>query len=155
MLSLGDWNFKRIFLRMYFWLSTMVFKPTSIFFNDWAALWVLICMVHLIICYCRVVYAFQSESIILHSCLNDKEPIARIRRDIWNLSASNGIWTHNDLVRKRTLNHLAKLVSLAKWLSFRLQSKWLWVRVSHIFAVVALSHLALIQLNSFSRSSNL
>ena len=154
MLSLGDWNFKHIFLRMYFWLSTMVFEPTSIFLNDWAVLWVLICMVHLIVCYCRVVYAFQSES-ILHSCLNNKELLARNRHGIWNLSASNGIWTHNNLVCKRTLNHLAKLVSLAKWLSFRLQNKWLWVRISHIFAVEALSHLALIQLNSFSRSSNL
>ena len=37
----------------------------------------------------------------------------------------------NHLVRKRTLNHLAKrhLVSLAKWLSVRLQTKWFWVRV--------------------------
>ena len=26
-----------------------------------------------------------------------------------SLSDSNGIWTHNHLVRKRTLNHLAKL----------------------------------------------
>ena len=36
------------------------------------------------------------------------------------LSDSNGIRTHNHLVRKRTLNHLA---SLAKWLSFRLRTK--------------------------------
>ena len=32
---------------------------------------------------------------------------------IWNLSESNGIQTHNHLVDKRTLNHLAKLVSFA------------------------------------------
>ena len=37
--------------------------------------------------------------------------------------------THNHLVRKRTLNHLAKLASLAKWLSARLRTKWLLVRV--------------------------
>ena len=63
--------------------------------------------------------------------------------------------THNHLVHKRTLNHLAKLAkwlscvvstylygafdcmflschqlaSLAKWLSVRLWTKWLWVRV--------------------------
>ena len=30
---------------------------------------------------------------------------------------------------KRTLNHLAKLASLGKWLSVRLRIKWLWVRV--------------------------
>ena len=37
--------------------------------------------------------------------------------------------THNHLVRKRTLNHLAKLKQLAKCLSVGLQTKWLWVRV--------------------------
>ena len=35
----------------------------------------------------------------------------------------NGIRTHNHLVCKRTLNHLAK------WSSVRLQTKWLWFRV--------------------------
>ena len=35
--------------------------------------------------------------------------------------------THNHLFRKRALNHWAKLVSLAKWLSFRLRTKRLWV----------------------------
>ena len=42
------------------------------------------------------------------------------------LSDSNGIRTHNHIVRKHTLNHLAKLA--AKWLSVHLRSKWLWVR---------------------------
>ena len=46
--------------------------------------------------------------------LNVKELLAWNRHDIWNLSDSNGIRTHSHLVRKRTLNHLAKL---AKWLS--------------------------------------
>ena len=41
----------------------------------------------------------------------------------------NGTRTHNQLVRKRTLNHLAKLASLAKRLSVRLRIKWLWLRV--------------------------
>ena len=49
-----------------------------------------------------------------NSCLNVKELLAQRRRDIWNLSDCNGTRTHNFLVRKRTLNHLAKL---AKWLS--------------------------------------
>ena len=45
---------------------------------------------------------------------------------------SNKIRTHNPLVRKQILNHLAKFnaASLAKWLSVRLQTKWLRVRVS-------------------------
>ena len=41
----------------------------------------------------------------------------------------NGTRTHNHLVCKRTLNHVAKLASLAKWLSVRLRAKHLWVRV--------------------------
>ena len=48
---------------------------------------------------------------------------------IISLSDSNGIQTHNHLVHKRTLNHLAKLVCWAKCLSVRLQTKWLWVRI--------------------------
>ena len=45
-----------------------------------------------------------------------------------SLSDGNRTWTHNHLVRQQTLNHLAKLASLAKWLSVCLQTKWLWVR---------------------------
>ena len=46
----------------------------------------------------------------LHSivCLNIEELLARSRRHIWSLSDSNGIRTHNHLVRKRTHKHLAK-----------------------------------------------
>ena len=40
------------------------------------------------------------------------------------LSDSNVIRTHNHLVRKRKLNHLAKLA----WLSVSLRNKWLWPR---------------------------
>ena len=39
----------------------------------------------------------------------------------------NGIRTHNNLVRKRTLNYLVKLASLVEWLSICLRAKWLWV----------------------------
>ena len=41
--------------------------------------------------------------------LKVKELLARSRSHIWDLSDSNEIRTHNHLVRKRTLNHLAKL----------------------------------------------
>ena len=61
-------------------------------------------------CY-YVTYASQSES-TLYSSLKVKELLARNRRDIWNIwSDSNWIRTHNHLVRKRTLNHLAKIFS--------------------------------------------
>ena len=53
--------------------------------------------------------AFWSES-TLYSFLNVKELYGRNRRDIWSLSDSNRIRTHNHLVCKPTLSHLAKLV---------------------------------------------
>ena len=55
-----------------------------------------------------------SEWTTLNSCLNIKEPLARSRRKIWSLSDCNWTQTQNPIVRKRTLNHLAKLT---KWLS--------------------------------------
>ena len=76
--------------------------------NDSTVLSVLICTVHWTVRYYHVTYAFHSES-TLYSCLNVKELIAQNRRNILSLSKSNGIRTHNHLVRKRTLNHLAKL----------------------------------------------
>ena len=66
---------------------------------------------HLTVCYHHVTYEFQSES-TLYSCLNFKGFLARNRHNIWSLSDSNRIRTHNHLVRK--LNDLAKL---AKWWS--------------------------------------
>ena len=79
--------------------------------NNWAVFWVHICRVHLTVCFCYVTYAFQSES-TLCSCLNVKELLARSRREIWSLSDCNWTWTQNHLVRKRTLNSLAKLTKL-------------------------------------------
>ena len=92
---------------------------------------------YLTVCYYHVTYAFQSKS-TLYSCLNVKELLARNRRDIWILSDSNGIQTHNQLVRKRTFNHLAELAKwpnwpkwpdCPEWLSVYLRTMWLWVRI--------------------------
>ena len=44
-------------------------------------------------------------------CLNVKELFGRRRRHIWSLSDRNEVRTHNHLVRKRTLNHLVKLLT--------------------------------------------
>ena len=63
---------------------------------------------HWIVCSYHVTYAFQSES-TLYSCLDVKELLARSRREIFSLSDCNWTRTHNHLVHKRTLNHLAKL----------------------------------------------
>ena len=46
------------------------------------------------------------------------------------LRVSNAIRTYNHIVYKRTLNHLAKLTNLAKWLSVHLRTKWLWIRIA-------------------------
>ena len=81
--------------------------------NDWAVLWVLICMVHLAVCSYHVTYTYQSES-TLYSCLNVKKLLAWNRHNIWSLSDCNETWTQNHFVRKQTLNDLSKL---AKWLS--------------------------------------
>ena len=60
----------------------------------------------------RTYFRMNPHSIV---CLNVKELFSRNTHDIWSLSDSNGIRTHNNhLVRKQKLNHLAKLV---KWLS--------------------------------------
>ena len=74
------------------------------------------------VCSCHVAHAFQSEC-TLYSCLKAKELLARSRPKIWSLGDCNWTQTQNHLVRKRTLNHLAK------WLSVRLRTKWFWVWV--------------------------
>ena len=62
----------------------------------------------------HVKYAFQSES-ALYSYLNVKELPTQNRSGIWSLSICNGARTHNDLARKRTLDHFEKLVMV--WLN--------------------------------------
>ena len=66
-----------------------------------------------IMCKLLLCHAFQSET-TLYRWLDVKELLAWNRRDIWSVTDSNGIRTHNHLVRTRTLNHLAKLTGLAK-----------------------------------------
>ena len=60
----------------------------------------------------RTSFRVNPHSIV---CLNVREVLARSRGHIWSLSDSNVIRTHNHLVRKWTLNYLAKLAKL--WLS--------------------------------------
>ena len=50
-------------------------------------------------------------------------PCSKQVRDM-NLDCSS-TQIHNHLVCKRTLRHLTKKADLAKWLSVRLQTKWL------------------------------
>ena len=63
--------------------------------------------------------------------MNVKELLAWNKRDMWSFSDCNGIRTHKHLVRKRTLIHLYKLVSLAKWLSVLLQT-WLLILFTNV-----------------------
>ena len=55
--------------------------------------------------------------------VNGQELFAQNRHGILSLGDRKWIQTHNHLVRKRTLNHLAKLVILDQWLSIYLQTK--------------------------------
>ena len=80
------------------------------------------------VCSYHITYTFQSES-TLYSYLNVKELLAWSRCKIWSLGDCNWTRTQNHLVHKQTLNHLAKLASLAKWWSVCLLIKRLWVQV--------------------------
>ena len=64
---------------------------------------------------------------LLYSCLNVKDIFSQNRRLFWSLRDSNRIWTHNQFVRKGTLNHLAKL------------AKWLWVVLWALICKVSLT----------------
>ena len=66
------------------------------------------------VCSWHVKYAFQSEP-TLYSFLNVKELLARSRPKIWKLSDRNWTRSQNHLVLKRTLNHLAKLLSSSRF----------------------------------------
>ena len=66
----------------------------------------------------RIILSFHCLYVIIISCestlyisLNVKELLAQNRRDISILSDTYGILTHDHLVRKRTLNHLSKIVN--------------------------------------------
>ena len=72
-------------------------------------------MVHLSVCLYYVTYAFQNKS-TLYIGLNVTEFLAKNRRDIGSLSDCNGTRIHNDLVRRGTLNHLAKLKEWVSWI---------------------------------------
>ena len=83
----------------------------------------------MLLCYCHVMYEFQSESTpySLPECqgtpCSKQAPYLKFK---WQQRDS----IQNHLVCERTLNHLSKLAYLAKWLSVRLRTKWLWVRIS-------------------------
>ena len=69
--------------------------------------------------------------------MNVKGLLAWNRRDIWSLRDCNGIRTYNFLVRKRTLNHLAKLA----WINFPI-NHWavLWVLICTTHLTVCSYH---------------
>ena len=62
--------------------------------------------------------------------LNVKELLSRSRSHIWSLSDSNEIRTYNK-------------ASFAKWLSVRLRTKWLWVRILLLSLKLQIWHLLL------------
>ena len=71
---------------------------------------------------CQVRISEWIYTLYLPEC---QELLARNRCDIWSLSNSNGSQTHNNLVRKRTINHLAKLpVWVNGWVCVYQLSGW-------------------------------
>ena len=68
--------------------------------------------VELTVYYYDVTYAFQSES-TAYSCLNVKELFAQNRHDLWSLSDSIRILTHNHGFHKQKLNHLVLVYELS------------------------------------------
>ena len=63
---------------------------------------------------CIIIMSRTRFRVNLVALINIKELFARNRRDIYSLRDSSRIQTHNHLVRKRTLNHLAKLAFIPK-----------------------------------------
>ena len=75
----------------------------------------------------HVTCTFQSKS-TLCSYLNIKELLAWSRHNIWSLSDCNATATHNHLVCKWTINHLAKLATAELCYEYlSVQCIWLYV----------------------------
>ena len=76
-------------------------------------------------------YLTKERNIVRHSAKLSNN-FARSRRHIWSLSHSNNIRTHNHLVRKQTINHLAHL---AKGLSC-CECEYLYVRCIWLYVII-------------------
>ena len=70
----------------------------------------------------------KNESTVWN-CMIIKEVSAQNRHDICKLRDCNETETNDHIVHKRTLNYLAKLANLTKWLSVGLQTTWLRICV--------------------------
>ena len=77
---------------------------------------------------CVFIMSHTRFRVNLFSYLNVRQFLARRRRDIWDISDCNRIRTHNHLVRKGTLFHLAKLSIIYKLSGYELGSC-----CSHVF----------------------
>ena len=114
-----------VMLHFYIFLFFYIYKPKKHYWKSFRSVIIVNALnkdLGLTVWYYHVTYAFQSES-TLYSSLNVKQLLPWNKRDSWSLSDSNRIRAHIYLLCKRTLNHLAK------WLSVCLRTKWLWVRI--------------------------
>ena len=75
-------------------------------------------------CHIRVLSEF-----VLWNCLKVKKLFSRNKHGIWDKSDHNEIQIYYQVLCKPTLNNLAKLANVVKWLSIFLQNKSLWVRI--------------------------
>ena len=92
-------------------LNTVNYFCKKLHLRCFTAFWIRLWLSSLNVSLCFFYYYFYFESIKFRS------------------SRSQQLDSNNHLVHKQTLNHLAKLTSLAKWLSAHLWIKGLWVRV--------------------------
>ena len=96
--------------------------------NDWAVLWVLIFTLNLAVRSSHFTYQFQTEY-TFDSWLNVKERLTQDRCDIWSLNDRNGIRSHNHLIIKGTLNHLAKLIKRKCCKNLHMRCVWMSVLI--------------------------
>ena len=86
--------------------NTQLFSQTGQMIElcyEYLSLW---CIWLYVLILSRMRFRVNSHSIVAWFSRNS---LLENRCRIWSLSDCNGTWTHNDLVHKRTLNHLAKL----------------------------------------------
>ena len=92
-------------------LNTVNYFCKKLHLRCFTAFWIRLWLSSLNVSLCFFYYYFYFESMKFRS------------------SRSQQLDSNNHLVHKQTLNHLAKLTSLAKWLSVHLWTKWMWVQV--------------------------
>ena len=100
-----------------------------------ACIWKSLCKQYCYLGWIPLIYSWYKNGIISSFCDLFLFAYISLVAITKNISDSNGIRTHNHLVHKRTLNYLAK------WLSVHLRTKWLWVQILLLSLKLHISYL--------------